>query len=400
MKKLAFFVLLFGAAQVLHAAGYAYHYTATWAAAQAGGSDSASFPLLVTPLLAGNADFATTANGGYIKNTTTLNGQTVPADLIVTSDTACATKVTAWEVASYSATTGAMELWVNNGTLSHTVNTVLYICIGNSAVTTYQSTATSTWDGNYVGVWHHANGSTLSGNDSTSNGNSGTVNSASAATGQIDGGGSYNGSSASIGPMSGSSLDITGSITCSAWINSAAFATGSYQDIVGKGYDGTNEQYIFRVDTSNKSIGWFTYTGGLLHGFNNTATFTWAVNTWHLIVGTFNGSTWYLNFDGGATTFSNSDSTAPVHTAQATYIGAETVTGTPGRFFKGLLDEVRISSTNRSAAWITAEYNMEKPSQTMVTLGSKVALGAKPTNQIVEWTAPRRDYTRQERGRK
>src|ERR1035438_268570 len=101
-------------------AGYRYRYQVTVDHTQAGSSDSASFPILV--YISSNNDFKTAANGGYIQNTTTLNGQSVPADLIVTFDGGCASKVTAWEVASYSASSGTVELWVNQGSLSHTVN--------------------------------------------------------------------------------------------------------------------------------------------------------------------------------------------------------------------------------------------------------------------------------------
>jgi hypothetical protein len=39
----------------------------------------------------------------------------------------------------------------------------------------------------------------------------------------------------------------------------------------------------------------------------------------------------------------------------------------------GLVDEVRLSTITRSPDWGTAEYNMEKPSQRMAAVGSKVA---------------------------
>ena len=50
----------------------------------------------------------------------------------------------------------------------------------------------------------------------------------------------------------------------------------------------------------------------------------------------------------------------------------------------GVEDEIRIVSTNLGPDWITAEYNMEKPSQAMVTLGSKVALGGPRGSQIMD----------------
>jgi hypothetical protein len=194
---------------------------------QAGSSDSAHFPILV--YISSNADFKTAANGGYIQNTTTLNGQTIPADLIVTTDAACQNQVTAWEVASYSAGTGTLELWVNQGTLSHTVNTVFNICIDNPAVTTYQSTATSVWDSNYLGVYHLANGSTLSPNDSISKANNGATPGAgvTATTGQIDGGVAISGASTAYLNASGLSFPTGSAITVSFWNNAANSTSGS-----------------------------------------------------------------------------------------------------------------------------------------------------------------------------
>ena len=48
------------------------------------------------------------------------------------------------------------------------------------------------------------------------------------------------------------------------------------------------------------------------------------------------------------------------------------------------MDEARVLNVAESADWITAEYNMEKPSQTMVTLGSRIAMGGPRGSQIVE----------------
>jgi hypothetical protein len=65
---------------------------------------------------------------------------------------------------------------------------------GNSSITTDQSNPTAVWDVNFKGVWHLPNGTILSANDSTSNGNNGTINGATATTGEIAGGASFNGS--------------------------------------------------------------------------------------------------------------------------------------------------------------------------------------------------------------
>ena len=60
---------------------------------------------------------------------------------------------------------------------------------GKSGVSSFQGgVAGSAWDGNYVGVWHVPNGTTLGANDSTSNGNNASaMTTPSASAGVIDG---------------------------------------------------------------------------------------------------------------------------------------------------------------------------------------------------------------------
>ncbi|HET6888026.1 MAG TPA: LamG-like jellyroll fold domain-containing protein, partial [Candidatus Udaeobacter sp.] len=42
-----------------------------------------------------------------------------------------------------------------------------------------------------------------------------------------------------------------------------------------------------------------------------------------------------------------------------------------GSYWNGDIDEVHVSSTNRSAAWITAEYNNQSSPGTFITMGSE-----------------------------
>ena len=135
------------------------------------------------------------------------------------------TTTLSFEIESYTASTGQYIAWVKIPTLSHSVNTKFYLYYGNSKVTTNPS-STSTWDSNYLGVWHLPNRTTLTANDSTSNANNGTPDASTTATaGEIDGGAGFNGvsgdtsSSSAIGV--GTTLDnsTTNPITLEAWVN-------------------------------------------------------------------------------------------------------------------------------------------------------------------------------------
>ena len=91
---------------------------------------------------------------------------------------------------------------------------MIYMCYGNSSITTDQSNPTGVWDTNYKGVWHLGNGSTLSGTDATNQLN-GTNHSATAVTGKAGGGAGFNGSNQNI---SVGTSGLTSGITLEAWI--------------------------------------------------------------------------------------------------------------------------------------------------------------------------------------
>src|SRR5207245_1869604 len=113
-------------------------------------SDQSNFPVLIS----GSYSYlATTANGGNLQNS---NGY----DVIFTSDTGCSTRLN-HEVETYSANSGAVNYWVKVPTVSHTSDTVFFMCYGNSSITTDQSNKTAVWDPNYKGVYHLPNGTIL-----------------------------------------------------------------------------------------------------------------------------------------------------------------------------------------------------------------------------------------------
>jgi hypothetical protein len=145
-------------------AGYTFNSAITIPRSQVAATEL-NFPVLISgtfPLL------ATSANGGLIQNTTVLNLQTAPADLVFTLDSA-GTQLLSWEVASYTPSSGQIEIWVRIPTLLNTADTVGYMWYGNPAVTTYQCVASTTWDPYYSAVYHFGNVNSLSLLDSTIN---------------------------------------------------------------------------------------------------------------------------------------------------------------------------------------------------------------------------------------
>src|SRR5262249_52273317 len=67
-------------------------------------------------------------------------------------DSTCSTSPMTYQMSNYVASTGEVEMWVLISSLP-TSNFTFYLCYGNSSLTTDGSSA-STWNSNFVGVWH------------------------------------------------------------------------------------------------------------------------------------------------------------------------------------------------------------------------------------------------------
>ena len=161
---------------------YSYRRTVTIDHSKVPNTDQSNFPLLVSGTY---SYLATTANGGNVQNS---NGY----DIIFTSDCGCTTKLD-HEVESYNAATGAVNYWVRVPTVSHTSDTIIYMCYGNTAISTSQANTTGVWDANFKSIYHLKDGTSLNVTDSTNNHNL-TNNGATATSGRVDGSGAFDGS--------------------------------------------------------------------------------------------------------------------------------------------------------------------------------------------------------------
>ncbi|MDZ4216921.1 MAG: DUF2341 domain-containing protein, partial [Candidatus Gracilibacteria bacterium] len=163
--------------------GYSYRKSVTIDRTKVAATQS-NFPILfsVTDL-----ELKTVANGGYV---THANGY----DIIFTDSSG---NKLDHEIEKYVSTTGEFVAWVRIPTLSSIVDTSIYLFYGNGSVSTNPSVS-GTWDSNFKGVYHMPNGTTLSVTDSTSNGYNGTNTAVTATTGQVDGAGNFNGTTAYV----------------------------------------------------------------------------------------------------------------------------------------------------------------------------------------------------------
>lgn len=267
--------------------------------------------------------------------------------------------------------------WVKIPTLTTATLTsaTFYMCYGNPGVTTYQGISTATWDSNYVGVWHVANGTTLSAKDSTSNGNIGTITGATATTGQIDGAGNFNGSSKYIDVPTSTSLNITTSVTLEAWF----FTTVSniYQCIISRtnAVSDANRDYSVFLDGNGTS---FIYATMGHSSTNDHAISTpWNLSAWNhiAVVNNAGATTFYLN---GVSVLSLTLA-SPTSSSNDVWLGEELGTSEASN---AIYDEFRISNSARSIDWIVTEYNNQNSPTTFSSIGNELTAGS-GTPQII-----------------
>ncbi len=345
--------------------------------AQTGGPSLTNFPVLVSCTATNPCTYLKTgANGspGQIQKTATLNGVTVPVDLIFTSDAAGQTLLN-WEVASYDATTGNIEIWVNIPTLSATTDTVIYMWYNNANIAaTYLGSATSTWDANYLGVWH-VNGDPAGGApqeiDSTTHGKSLSVQCC--GTPALVGGKIGNAVDTSYTQgFIGNASSFSTTLTASAWIKTTS---GGLPGFMGQ-FDGNGLGAGFGIGENGTNSGYLRLTVSAgLNGGNSQQTYdasSGSVNdgNWHYAVFTYVSGTGFVMYvDGNSIGTFGAGYTGSLNNGSTFYF----VNFNAGGYqWMGLSDEARLSNVARSADWIKTEYNNQNAPSTFTTVGSQV----------------------------
>lgn len=307
-----------------------------------GSSNLTDFPMLFSVT---DADLKHTSHGGKM-------GKTDGTDILFTSSDG-STKLS-HEIELYSSTTGQIVAWVKIPTLYTSQDTVLYVYFGNSGASDQQD-ITNVWDSNFTSVLHlNDNAASTNVNDSTSNSNDFTAQtntSSRTTTGRIGAGLSF--SSSTPDYLSRASITPNGSSrTVSFWAK--LDSTLTFYGIVSNANSptsGSPNWFISGNQNQQGGVAAYSGSGGYLPDVSSFAWFP--AGTWAHVALTFDPSgsgshRLYVNgnlltsaatSDGGRETNNN-------------YIGTGFPRATPGQF-----DEVRFSSTTRSAAWIATEYS-------------------------------------------
>ena len=369
LTLLSLFLVFLGGVAIpdAKAQSFSYRMSVTVNASQVQNGPLSNFPFLFSST---NNNLRTTVNGGHVTN---ANGYDIIFRAV--DPTTCGAAwdgngcTLSYEIETYDGTNGTFIAWVKVPSINN--GTVIYIYYGNSSVTTSQENKTGVWDSNYLAVWHLPNGSSLTTNDSTSNANNGANQGASATTGQVDGAGSFNGTSNYISTAS-AVLSGNTQFTISEWVKTTSV---NYMETVGQYYGvayGAFEMWMPGGTNNNMRI--YAYYGGGSYVTRDSSSNANDGN-WHLWTGVYNGGTGNLDIycDGvlkngtltGTVPSSIQPSTIPL------YIGAYSSSGTPAGFFSDSLDEVRISNIARSADWIKTEYNNQSSPSGFYALGTE-----------------------------
>ncbi|MDD1670920.1 MAG: DUF2341 domain-containing protein, partial [Methanomicrobiales archaeon] len=280
------------------------------------------------------------------------------------------------EIDKYTSSTGALLAWVKVPSLSSTTDTVLYMYYGYPSSPNQQNSK-DVWSNSYAGVWHlkeDPSGTAPQMQDSTSNANHGTsygtMTSGDQVAGKVDGSLDFDGLNNPDGDsVQAPDYDILNAITISAWINWDVVETDV--GIVSKRTD--NEvlgNWALRMDdTTVGLLEWMVWDGvDSAQKFRSVSTI--GTGTWKHVVLTFDDPTntakFYIN--GALDNTEPSFTMALANTPEQIAIGWS---GQGDQYFDGRIDEVRLSSTARSAEWIATEYNNQNSPSTFSSLGSE-----------------------------
>lgn len=352
----------------------AYGYKRAITIAGATNTTQTNFPVLVKFDSSNvGTTFKTVGNGGRIQNTVTQSGGnavTMPADLIITSDSAGLSMIP-WEVAYYDGTTnGVLWIWVLIASLT-TSGTTIYVSYGDAAVTTQQNTSSfavsAVWNSNYKLVQHLSDPATLRLADSTSNAITLTNNNGvTTTTGNLSGAASL----ASASSQSLSTTTDTASVAMSyeCWFKPASFPN-SYNTIMG---GNTTRFFDMHVKSTGKLAMYLASSSTV--NYDGTGSNTLVAGNWYhlcMVYSSLVGLKGYVNggLDGSAAANGN------IATSYSYFSVGNDPIFNP-RYINGLVAEARISNTALTADWVATSYANQSAPLTFSSVGSEVLLGA------------------------
>lgn len=335
-----------------------FYRTVTIDHTKVGSSTSSNFPVLVRGTY---AYLKTVANGGKVED---ANGY----DIGFFADAGLTTRLK-HEIEKYDPATGEIVAWVKVPSVSHTVDTVIYMNYGDATITTDQSDAASVWDSDYLGVYHLGDGSSLSLADSTANARTLTNHGATAVAGQVSGGAAFVAASSQYAEIPTFAQAVV-AMTITGWLYLTTSTPTDYAGILfNRGVGAANAVGLAIFTTRELLYTWTDDPGTYAWNSGQTA----PAGAWVYVALTVNSTTAKI-FLGAAGSLSHGTHTHS-HAGQGfgtgPFLMARDEFST--RYLDCRLDEMRLAKIDRSDDWITAEYNNQYDPSTFYAVGSEVA---------------------------
>ncbi|PJA36579.1 MAG: hypothetical protein CO183_02715, partial [Candidatus Zambryskibacteria bacterium CG_4_9_14_3_um_filter_42_9] len=333
--------------------GWAYRKKITINPSKVSGGHS-NFPMLFSRI---DPDLRDTLNGGNVASSS-------GGDILFTD--ADNNKIP-HEIEKYTDSTGELIAWVNVPFVSSTSTRDIYIYYGNDTIPlANQQNPTGVWDSDFKLVLHLKEDptSTCTGTkevcDSTSNDNDGDAENMEAGdliTGKIGSALNFGGTNEDI--VIGTGLRPTTALTVSTWVNANSLVVGGswFGDL---NYNSGNPHGT-QFDFDGGGVGYFRAGDGTANAVATANPVTMlTIGTWNHLVVTWGGTNTtklYLN----GTLLTNTEN--GIDTTTITYTGAPGLTFAKSNVnADAKMDEIRVSTSVRTAPWIQTEYaNQSSP---------------------------------------
>jgi hypothetical protein len=291
---------------------------------------------------------------------------------------------------NYDSSHAHLVAWVK-ANLSKTVDTVITMYYGNPLIESQQRPE-QVWTQSFAAVWHlnenaMAGGTTTIHYDSTADNRDGQQNGNANDIGKIGLGQRFDGSNDQIVISSSKGLNPSGSVEISGWFkldNDFTTSSTTTQLLFEKFLDGDNDMHIALVGsdyTSSAPVGSLVFkveNDASGQKYKWTAPRTWYANTWYYFSCTMDSSTpnnnkVYVNALDNTTGSSGSLTYAHLSYSADWGIGGGLIdqVSTNYAWFDGIIDDVRVSSTIRGAAWRSASYANQLNPSNFYSVGSE-----------------------------
>ena len=303
------------------------------------------FPVLISGTY---ADLKSVGNGGQVQNGSGY-------DIVFYSDSSLTTKLK-FEVAYWNPATGQIIAWVKIPTLSNSVDTEIYVGVGNSAITTDQTEKNNVWDSNYAGVYHladnQANTTVLDSKGSNNGTNASNNTSDRSVTGKIFKALSYNGSNTEYSDFGTSLAFDSNNFTIEGWCK-----------IVSNLSNARPFNYFFNGPTLFVNGGNFALVHGGTIDIANLG-FTPNVGVWqHIVLTRTNGD--FKVIVNGSEVYSTNSLSVSFSASGNIRLGCDTYYNNAANCH---LEEIRYSTIGRSTDWATTSFNNQNSPSTFYSL--------------------------------